>query len=158
MKSNTIAPSEFPFLQPHIFVPLRQSFCHYRLSHLYIFPSPFLKMFPLRNFRLPLRCKWDLHSFGILRSVDWWWGLELLDVWGRERHVAPKDAIIPRSAKTPKQRRSQANPLLSGTNLRHINVFIPSKTQLSSVNDKVIGWLQGDMFQLYNSRNMSPCI
>ena len=27
----------------------------------------------LHNFRLPPRCEWDLRSFGILRSVEWWY-------------------------------------------------------------------------------------
>jgi hypothetical protein len=27
---------------------------------------------PLRDFRLLPRCKWVLRSFGVLRSVDWW--------------------------------------------------------------------------------------
>jgi hypothetical protein len=28
---------------------------------------------PMRDFRLPLPCRWDLHSSGILRSVEWFY-------------------------------------------------------------------------------------
>ena len=36
----------------------------------------------------------------------------------------------------------------------YIEVFIPCKTQqFSSVNDQVFGYLQGDMFRLYNSHH-----
>jgi hypothetical protein len=39
-----------------------------------------VRSFEMRDFRLPLRCKGDLHSSGILRSADW---LFLTDVSGQ---------------------------------------------------------------------------
>jgi len=45
----------------------------------------------MRNSRLPPRCKWVLRSFGILRSVDWYF---LTDVTGQPVGPNSKGQVV----------------------------------------------------------------
>jgi hypothetical protein len=42
-----------------------------------LFPFVTANKYPMRDFRLPPRCRWDLSSSGMLRSVEWYFCTEL---------------------------------------------------------------------------------
>jgi hypothetical protein len=71
----------------------------YRLS-----TSVYVTGIPLGDFRLPRRCKLDLRSFAILRSVEWSRPLKIGPIGCPETSVRNYHSAL---GKIPKQRRSQ---------------------------------------------------